>query len=186
MNEQQYRPDYYFRKLQVGEKVESFDCGDDDLNDFILNAAPSYRKEMLAAIYVAEDANGKVAAFFTLSSDKISLYDFDGKTEFNRFRKRLFANAKRLKSYPAVKIGRLGVDLSARDCGLGSLMLNYIKGLLTEELSPIGWRFITVDAYIEAIPFYQKNMFKALTERDKDDAHTRLLIFDLKQVTAEE
>ena len=28
---------YNVRKLQLGETVESFDCGDTDLNDFIIN-----------------------------------------------------------------------------------------------------------------------------------------------------
>ena len=32
-----YNPNYEIRRLQEGEKVESFDCGDADLNDFILN-----------------------------------------------------------------------------------------------------------------------------------------------------
>ena len=32
-----YNPNYEVRRLQEGEKVESFDCGDADLNDFILN-----------------------------------------------------------------------------------------------------------------------------------------------------
>ena len=29
--------DYKIRRLQQGEKIESFDCGDADLNDFIIN-----------------------------------------------------------------------------------------------------------------------------------------------------
>ena len=32
-----YNPNYEVRRLQEGEIVESFDCGDADLNDFILN-----------------------------------------------------------------------------------------------------------------------------------------------------
>ena len=28
---------YKIRKLEINEKVKSFDCGDADLNDFILN-----------------------------------------------------------------------------------------------------------------------------------------------------
>lgn len=32
------------RKLRKDEKVKSFDCGDDDLNDFILNESHHYQK----------------------------------------------------------------------------------------------------------------------------------------------
>ena len=140
---------------------------DDDLNDFILNAAHLYREELLAVTYVMEErSSGKVLAYFSLMNDKVSLNEFENKTEFNRFRKHHFANEKRIKSYPAAKIGRFAVDISAR--GLGK--------------NKTGCRFITVDAYINAIPFYKKYEFKELTISDKDDKHTRALIFDLKQL----
>ena len=44
-----------------------------------------------------------------------------------------------------------------------------------------GCRFLTVDAYADAIPFYQKNGFVVLNDDDKDDP-TRLLFFDLNDV----
>ena len=45
-----------------------------------------------------------------------------------------------------------------------------------------GCRFLTVDAYYEAIPFYQKNGFIPLNEADAHDK-TRLLYFDLNDVS---
>ncbi len=33
---------YIIRKLEDGEEVGSFDCGDEDLNDFIINDASVY------------------------------------------------------------------------------------------------------------------------------------------------
>ena len=45
-------------KLEEQDSVKSFDCGDDDLNDFILHESPLYRKEKLAVTYVLkEDAD---------------------------------------------------------------------------------------------------------------------------------
>lgn len=174
--------DYRVRPLEEGERVKSFDCGDDDLNDFILNAAHLYREELLAVTYVMEErSSGKVLAYFSLMNDKVSLNEFENKTEFNRFRKHHFANEKRIKSYPAAKIGRFAVDISARGLHIGSLLLNFIKYFFRGK-NKTGCRFITVDAYINAIPFYKKYEFKELTISDKDDAHTRALIFDLKQL----
>ena len=51
------------------------------MNDFILNDALLYRKEKLAVTYayVDKDDCTKVAAFFCLSNDRISLTDFDSK-----------------------------------------------------------------------------------------------------------
>lgn len=43
------------RKLQKEEKVKSFNCGDDDLNDFLLNRSVPYRKVLLAVTYIFEN-----------------------------------------------------------------------------------------------------------------------------------
>lgn len=177
---------YEFRPLSDGERVESFDCGDADLNDFIVNMAHLYQQEMLAVTYVIEEAaTKKILAYFSLMNDKISLSEFENKTEFNRFRKRRFVNAKRLTSYPALKIGRLAVSKEAKELNLrlGSAILNWIKISFTNSsfvnIHKTGCRFLTVDAYVDAIPFYEKNDFEAITESDKEDRHTRLLYYDL-------
>ena len=61
---------YKIRKLGINEKVKSFDCGDADLNDFILNASTLYREALLAVTYVfeAEDdtTHEHIAAYFSL------------------------------------------------------------------------------------------------------------------------
>lgn len=43
------------RRLSPTEHISSFDCGDEDLNSFILEEAPMYRKSLLAVTYVVED-----------------------------------------------------------------------------------------------------------------------------------
>lgn len=172
--------DFTIRLLKEGEKIDAFDCGDDDLNDFILNSSVLYKEEMLAITYLVQTrTSGEVLAYFSLANDRISITDFENKTEFNRFRKRRFVNEKRLKSYPAVKIGRLAVYINARHLKLGSKILDFIKILFSKN-NRAGCRFITVDAYIAALPFYLKNNFTELTLSDKDDPHTRSLYYDLK------
>ena len=44
-------------RLEEGEAVKALDCGDADLNDFILNESMLYQKEKLAVTYVQEDMN---------------------------------------------------------------------------------------------------------------------------------
>ena len=48
-----------------------------------------------------------------------------------------------------------------------------------------GCRFLTVDAYADAIPFYIKNGFVPLNEEDAG-AVTRLLYFDLATIADDE
>lgn len=77
------------RRLDINDRISNFNCGDEDLNDFILNESQLYRGEMLAVTYVIEDNNGVILAYFSLANDKISLTEFENNTEFNRFKRRL-------------------------------------------------------------------------------------------------
>ena len=129
-----------------------------------------------------EDAS-KVYAYCSLANDKVAITDFKDKAEFNRFRKKQgFPNEKRLKSYPAVKLCRLGVDESAKGCQIGTTVLNYIKALFVFD-NKTGCRFLTVDAYLNAVPFYEKNGFRFMNAED-DDPHTRLMYYDLMNLVA--
>lgn len=185
-NREHFMSVYDIRRLRRNESIKSFDCGDADLNDFILKESSLYRQALLAVSYVIEKKqdNHIVSAYFSLANDKVSLNDFESKTEFNRFRKRRFVNEKRLKSYPAVKICRLGVDLSMKGQHLGTFLLNFIKSYFVLD-NKTGCRFLTVDAYADAIPFYLKNGFVPLNGEDADSI-TRLLYFDLATIADDE
>lgn len=181
MRQEEIRRYYRIRRLGKAERIGSFDCGDADLNDFILNESAFYREALLAVSYVFERREIKESvAYFSLANDRISLTDFESKTAFNRFRKRRFVNEKRLKSYPAVKICRFAVDLSMKGQSVGSFLLNFIKSYFLDD-NKTGCRFITVDAYAAAVPFYLKNGFVPLTSEDAMSA-TRLLYFDLNDI----
>jgi GNAT superfamily N-acetyltransferase len=169
---------FLIRRLSQDERISSFDCGDEDLNDFILNESALYRQALLAVSYVVEHRQThQIIGYFSLANDKISLSDFDNKTEFNRFRRKKFVNEKRIKSYPAAKICRLAIDKSMAGKGIGSFILYFISNYFVFD-NKTGCRFLTVDAYAKAIPFYTNNDFQFLNEADKDE-HTRLLYLDL-------
>lgn len=163
--------------------VTDFDCGDEDLNDFIINEAHAYQKALLAVTYLVESTEtGELLAYFSLANDRVSLSDFETKTEFNKFRSKRFRQQKRLKSYPAVKLCRLAVSTKARGMHLGTKLLDYINLFFTDN-NKTGCRFVTVDAYRGALDFYFKNDFALLNPSEKDtDSNTCLLYFDLNEV----
>ncbi len=177
---------YLVHKVEPDEIVETFDCGDADLNDFIKNSATNFRKQLLAVTYVlaSRENPNEVIGYCSLANDIVALSDFDSATQFNRFRREQgFPNSKRLKSYPAIKVCRLGVDLATRNRGAGRLLLNYVKTLFTTDPKS-GCRFVTVDAYIDAIPFYEKNGFHLLDDKEIDKSDfTRIMYFDLKRIS---
>lgn len=58
--------DFTIRLLKEGEKIDAFDCGDDDLNDFILNSSVLYKEEMLAITYLVQTrTSGEISVWQT-------------------------------------------------------------------------------------------------------------------------
>ena len=178
MTREEFYESCQLRRLNIGDVITAFDCSDEDLNDFLINEANLYRNALLSVTYVVESkATGEVLAYFSLSNDKISISDFESKTEFNRFRKHKFVNEKRLRSYPAIKIGRLAISKSAQHQSIGTYLLEFIEDYFIVDNKP-GCRFVTVDAYVDAIPFYIKNNYQFLNN-DDEDKRTRVMYFDL-------
>lgn len=181
MKAEEILANYKIRKLGLNDYVTQFDCGDEDLNDFIINDAPLYRKTLLAMTYVLENKNsGKAIAYFSVANDRISIKDFPTNTDFNRFRKHKFVNEKRLKSYPAIKICRLGIDKSVQGQQIGTFLIDFVGTLFIND-NKSGCRFLTVDAYSQSIPFYLKNDFIFLSGEDENQ-RTRLMYFDLSDI----
>lgn len=175
------KEDILLRRLGENDTVSKFDCGDEDLNDFIFGDAMLYFKVRLATTYVLEDKNTKeTIGYFSLAHDRISLTDFPSNSAYNRFRKQFFAQGKMFKSYPALKICRLATDKKYHGEGIGTMMVNMIITSYKSD-NKAGCRFITVDAYADALPFYYQQGFVPLSKED-EDSPTRLLYFDLENI----
>lgn len=75
----------------------------------------------------------------------------------------------------------MAVDKSVKGMSVGSLLMDFIKTYFISD-NKTGCRFITVDAYVGAIPFYIKNGFSPLNSDDEDSEFTRLFYFDLNDI----
>ena len=146
-----------------------FDCGNLDLNEFFTEDAVAYQNNLLAKTYQCLK-DGKVVALFSVCNDSIPLSDSTKKD---------FPERKRLRSYPTVKLVRLGVCNPHQKKGIGSDILRFLKIFFIVR-NKTGCRFITVDAYNKpgVIRFYEKNGLKLLTEDDKNKK-TRVMFCDL-------
>lgn len=173
--------DYTMVKLFRTSLTQPFDCGDDDLNDFLISQSQLFTKSLLATTYVlmSKDSN-EIVAYFSILNDKISMSDFPSKRKYWAFVQELRAVGKGFRSYPAVKIGRFAINKKYQKSGLGLLIIDFLKNLFTQDIRT-GCKYLTVDAYRSATPFYEKNGFKYLSDSDKD-AETRLMYFDLIQL----
>ena len=169
MNVVRLTPDYV---------LSAFDCGDSDLNEFLLEDAKHFLEKRIANTFILED-NGCIAAYFCLLNDKVSRVEVTN----SRWKKikDSFPEGKRFRSYPAIKIGRFAVSKEYQDRNIGSMLLDLLKDQLNTQVSQSAFRFITVDAYLSAIHFYQKNGFVELSQKEEDE-HTHLMFFDMMEL----
>lgn len=164
--------------LTLDYELTSFDCGDDDLNEFLLQDAKHARELRIANTFILED-EGRIVAYFCLLNDRISRSEITG----SRWKKikAAFPVSKQFRSYPCVKIGRFAVSVDYKRKNVGTWLMDKLKERLNAITSHSAFRYITVDAYLSAIDFYRKNGFKELTQKEEDE-HTRLMFFDMLEI----
>jgi len=95
---------------EVVNSCQPFDCDNPDLNDFFRNDALNYHSELLGKTYCFTlDENPEIiVCAFTISNDSIKTFHLP-----NPRKKKVIKDIprqKQMKSYPAVLIGRLGVN----------------------------------------------------------------------------
>jgi GNAT superfamily N-acetyltransferase len=170
-----------------------FDCAHDDLNEFFKDDCVNYSNELLGKTYcfLLDNDLTKVVCAFTVSNDSIKT-NLLAKSKKNKI-SRPIPNIKRTISYPAVLIGRLGVSKDFKRQGIGTELMNFIKGWFIDEKNKTGCRFVVVDSYNEPIPleYYQNNGFQFLFQNEQEEKEntgkeniteslkTRLMYFDL-------
>ena len=165
-------------RLTLTHELSDFDCGDNDLNSFLINDAKPSLELRIANTFILED-HGQIVAFFCLLNDKVSKDEIIG----SRWKKikRNFPKDKQFHSYPTIKIGRFAVSSRYHGRNIGSDLMSMVKTMLNNNREYSAFRYITVDAYLSAVPFYEKNGFIHLTKKDEDE-HTRLMFYDMMEV----
>ena len=174
---------------------QKFECGNADLDEFFNEDAILYNAELLGKTYcwIARNQPDLILASLTLSNDSIKTHGMSN-TVKNRIQRNV-SNPKRGRTYPAVLIGRLGVNKLYQGTGnhIGTQVMDFIKKWFRSEDNKTGCRFVVVDAVNEpaTIKYYLHNGFKFIysdeeTEKkyfninDSELLRTRIMYFDLK------
>jgi GNAT superfamily N-acetyltransferase len=172
--------------------MTQFCCKIPDLNDFLKDDANKQKEAMLNVTYLAL-YDKKVIAYFTLSTDNIKISNLQ-----ENYGKKFKGKNVYYKIFPAIKIGRFGVDENYENKGVGKFLFQWIIHYSLKISKKIGFRFITIDSYGSAYEFYKKmrcrdalkdekiknklEEFKRhISQNDYDEAYkiTILLFFDL-------
>ncbi len=166
------------KKLESVKTIKPFDCGDNDLNGFLMDDSRNYHQQFLAHTYIIENEFLTID-YFSLLTDKISKSDLD-KNLWRKLRKDI-PHEKHYDSYPAIKIGRLAISSHFKGMGIGTNILDAIKMRLSANKEYAACRFLTVDAYRAAVDYYLKNRFLPLLKEPPHNSPTVPLYFDLKK-----
>jgi len=126
-----------------------FDSGSTALNRYLCEQVSQDMRRRVTACFVAVDDDAHVAGYYTLSTASVPLLDLP-----ETLRRKL----PRYDSVPAVRMGRLAVDLAFQGQGLGAALL--ISALKRSARSDIASAIFFVDAKDDqAASFYKKYGF---------------------------
>ena len=84
-------------RLSAETDLSGFDCGDEDLNDFLVEDAKGFLDKRIATSFILED-DGRIVAYFCLLNDKISRQEVTN-SQWKKI-KDSFPDRKRFGSYP--------------------------------------------------------------------------------------
>lgn len=170
-----------------------FSCGYDDLDEYFLKDSPLWADQMYGKTYcfvLKEDPQTIVCAF-SLSNETIRV-DLLPNSQKKRFLKEI-PKEKRMRRYPAVLIGRLGVDIQFANNGIGTELMQILKFWFVEPDNKAAVRYLAVDALNNSrtLNYYEKNGFaylfkdeeqEAISSKLKQPLKTRYMFFDLIEV----
>ena len=140
------------RRLEEGDEVENFDCGDEPLNSYLKRHAWSNQEKIsIGVTYVAvdESAPRSVLGYFTLATAGVPREAFPKKY------------VRGLPSYdlPLILLARLAVDRRFAGHGLGHALISEAFRISLRVADDVGCRCIVTDAYRERTNWYARYGF---------------------------
>jgi GNAT superfamily N-acetyltransferase len=145
--------DIHVEPLNNDHDFSDFYCVSEDLNDFIKNDARREQECMLSRTYLFSSEKD-VVGFVSLSADSVSAprLRIDDLVRRKGSSKPLYSNL------PCILIGRLAVVKRYERQGIGTNILNWAVGLITNVVcKSVGCRYITVDPKTESLDLYTKS-----------------------------
>jgi len=151
-------PPFHLEALSDAHDRSSFACGEEALDRYLKTQATQDIRRRIASCFVAvEVASGDIAAYYTIAAAGIPTTDLAPE---------VIKRLPRYPSLPAVRIGRLAVDLKFHGRGLGgSLLADAIRRTI---LAPPAVFTLLVDAKDErAAAFYRHFGFLPLVSQPR-------------------
>ena len=154
--------------LEKSHIKDGFDCGIAELNQYLFRQAGQDVRKHYTVLFVAvEVPTNRIIGYYTLSNTSVNLNVVP------------FALRKKLPKYaevPAIRLGRLAVDITTQGQGVGAELL--ADAAIRSVLNVSAWAFMTVNAKdSKAFSFYKKFGFESLLD---DERHLYISRQDLE------
>lgn len=140
--------------------IESFQCGNDDVNDYLKSKASSQEKQRITKIFVIHK-DKRVIAYSAIFCSHLYFKLPDQEKEFR---------------VPGICLGQIGVDIEYQGKGLGKILIHHTISLGYKIGNYSGCRIIYVDAYDNAISYYENLRFYLIGS----SSNRNRMFFDLK------
>ena len=167
---------WVLKKVDNRALCDSFDCGDDDLNEYFRVDSIAHQQELLTQSYCLQSSNYPEIALALLDfcNDAVRIEQYKGLIKIPPH--------KKYRTLPGVKLTRFGVQKELHRTHIGTNALNMVKKMFITD-NRTGCRLLTVDAYNipKVLSFYEKNGFQPFPT-NKKNKDTLALFFDLKRL----
>lgn len=152
--------------------LESFYCGNNEIDHFLKNSAMIGQEDMLSRAYLV-CINDDVIGFFTLAASSIEVLAIDSEDGIEEFPESI---------YPAIDIPKLAITKKFQGKGVGEYTLKAAIGKILSISENIGCRYITLDSVKDKVGFYKKYSFK-IVDIYKDDEYIKMYL-NIAQIEA--
>jgi GNAT superfamily N-acetyltransferase len=162
-----------------GDPPLSFDCGNEEQNEYLLYQARQDQETLIAVTYLLH-VKGIEAAYLTFCMDSLQL-GHEQPEDISR------------GQVPALKLAQLGVSVGFQGFRLGKYLVGLAIKRAIQLSNEVGCRYLTVDARPDVVSFYQDQGFvknkveqrrrrKLARKRDRDlDQLSVSMRFDIRE-----
>ena len=162
------------RRLEKGDSVNDFNCGDEPLNTYLRRYAwKNQIKHQIGVTYVAvqQERRQEVVGYYTLAASNLPRESLPPASA---------ASLPKYSSIPVFLLARLAVDRQFQSQSIGEALLGHALKNCLFLSAQVGSRFVIVDAYPTAIAWYARFGFISLP--NSFFSGTQPMVIDLRTV----
>ncbi len=139
-----------FSVIKEGSNLEGFDCGQQDLNNFLTHSSLLYQQRrfgITVTFFDRLDPHKKVVGFYTVCPTSVQIAELPGK----------FISGPKPNPIPGYRLCRLAVDKLYQGKGFGRVIFIHSLKKCLDQANQIGGSVVIIDAKNEKVASFYEN-----------------------------